>query len=163
MSDFWTQIFGNKTLEDVQEEQRLRALKMSKENPPRIMTFQQFHKRRLGGLYNLYIIWRGKQALYVGISRQNIWGRWFSRGGQEHIFNSGGQWHADFSSPIGKAIIHNRPASLRWKIELRYTPSRSLAAEEQELIQELRPLFNTIYRPSLTSKELKLYNMLTKV
>jgi hypothetical protein len=168
--DIFDQIFGKRTPEEQAETDRKNkefALKLIEDNPPLILTFDKFAKGDYeGGHRNLYIVWRSRQALYIGISRGNIWNRWFARGGQSHILiNAGGHWMADYSSPIGRAIIQNRPASMRWKIELRYIPAGvrwDLESEEARLIHELHPLFNTTYLPPLTEKELRLYRQLTK-
>jgi hypothetical protein len=109
--------------------------------------------------YNLYIVWRGKQALYVGISTNNVWNRWFGRLAP-HIRRAGNKWLEDWSSPIGSVVTHNLPASLRWKIELRYY-DRSLKTIESRLINDLRPLFNITYGPKLNKKELRLMDSLT--
>lgn len=127
--------------------------------PPVIMPFSKFAKGDYPDLdHNLYIVWRGKKALYIGISRGCIWDRWFDRNGRHIAIDGAGNWHAEYSSPIGRAIIRNRPASLRWKIELRQCDN--LTKAELELIKELRPIFNATYRPALTDKEKHLYKKL---
>lgn len=124
---------------------------------------------------NLYIVWRGKQALYVGISRDNIWNRWFL-GSRSHMIlftptdNTGKQtgpviWRG--CSLIGQAIADNLPASKFWMIELRrvsepekFSFGNHLKDTERELIRDLHPLFNTIGQPDLSEKELKLFRRL---
>lgn len=117
------------------------------------------------GLRNLYIIWLKKQALYVGIARDNIWNRWFGSNIRCHMYfaqkysgtREGGKWIG--SSPIGKAIAKNFPNSLKWRVELRHC--NRVEVVEKQLIKELRPLFNVTYRASLTDKELKLLERLS--
>lgn len=51
-------------------------------------------------------------------------------------------------STIGKEVANNLPKSLKWKIELRYYGvwnNQDLANSERLLIQELHPMYNTIY------------------
>lgn len=166
MDDFLKSFFGNKTLEEVEAENKAYEAKLIEENPPLILPFGNFAKGNYDeGHRNLYIVWRGKQALYVGIATSGIWNRWFARGGQSHILiNAGGHWIADYSSTIGRVIVRNRPAAMRWKIELRYIPCMNrwdLQSEEAKLIHELHPLFNSTYLPDLTEKERKIYKRLT--
>jgi hypothetical protein len=133
-------------------------------DPAIVMTFEKFAKGNFeAGHRNLYIVWRGKQALYVGISRDNIWSRWFA-GARSHIcINAGGHWIKGYSSPIGQAIIRNRPTSMRWKIELRHIAyPNDLHDAERQLIHDLHPLFNSTYLPPLTDKEIKIYRYLTR-
>jgi len=127
---------------------------------PLILTFDKFAKGDYDeGERNLYIVWRRQQCLYVGVSRANIWNRWFSRGIQSHIFNVGGHWRVDYSSTMGRVIIRNLPASLSWKIELRHI-TQDLREAEEKLIYQLRPLFNTMHGPAKTQREIRLSNLL---
>jgi hypothetical protein len=133
--------------------------------PPIKITFEKFARTGIKYVHhNLYIIWMKKQALYVGISRNNIWHRWFGQR-DSHIYMIDDQWIKDYSSPIGSVIVYNRPASLKWKIELQhyrtYLFDENLAEVEKGLIHKLRPLFNTTYLPYLTKKEQELARSLT--
>jgi hypothetical protein len=172
-NEIFNPLFGNKTpqeLEELDEKNRKYELKLIEENPPLVMSFGKFAKGGFEqGHRNLYLVWRGKQVLYVGIGKSGIWNRWFGRGGQSHMYFAqkysgtleGGQWVG--LSPIGRVIVHNQPASMRWKIEMRYIPFRQdLQTEERKLIHELHPLFNTTYLLPLTPKEQKIYEQLTK-
>jgi hypothetical protein len=139
-------------------------------DPTLIMPFEKFAKGDYpNGRHNLYIVWRGKRALYVGISRSGIWDRWFARGGQAHMFFAqkysgtldGGQWCG--LSTIGRVIAKNIPVSFGWKVELRHIPTLfgfELTDAEEKLIHELRPLFNVVHRQPLTEKENRLANKL---
>jgi hypothetical protein len=120
------------------------------QEPPLVMTFGKFYKGDFeGGHRNLYIVWRGKQALYVGISRRNIFNRWF--------IDPSCHWG---NTTIAQVIDGNRPASIRWKIELRHVIT-DLEKEERRLIHELRPLFNGSHRSPLSANEFRLYKQLS--
>lgn len=128
------------------------------------MTFERFFNADYDeGECNLYIVWRNEQALYVGISESNIWNRWFGNLSPHILINAGGHWRGDYSSPIGAAVVCNRPASMQWIIELRYVPTVytiprwDVKREEGKLIRELRPLFNITHRERLTDDEYALY------
>jgi hypothetical protein len=169
MSDdesLWLKLATGTELSD--EELKTLHLHRFEPHPNLIMTFERFLKYDDEGYYNLYIVWRGKQALYVGISKQNISMRWFYRGGQSHMRYvqrysgtlEGGSWVG--LSTIGQVIQNNFPKSLKWKIELReystfsWDRNEKLDAAEQRLIHELRPLFNATYRQDLSEKEQRL-------
>jgi hypothetical protein len=142
------------------------------QQPPITMTFAQFlHDSRRHSKHNLYLVWKGKHALYVGIAHEHIWTRWFNRGSQGHMlyyWTPNGKTLSG-ASPIGAVIQRNLPKSLKWKVELRHfntfswCPDERLEDAEHRLIQEFRPLFNTTYRPSFTDKENKLIERLTNV
>ena len=121
---------------------------------PLILPFKKFAKGDYDeGDRNLYIVWRGKKCLYVGISKYDIWVRWFHRNHSHIEVEADTIWHGH--SPIGQAITRNLPSSYRWKIELRYVPE-DLEAEERKLIRQLRPLFNIVYRNKLSPAENRL-------
>jgi hypothetical protein len=139
------------------------------QQPPITMTFAAFLKGRYDqtGRHNLYIVWNRKQALYVGIAKDDIRSRWFGRGGQGHMYFSqiNSAWVG--ITPIGTVIQRNFPKSLKWKIELqRYNTfswcyqHEMLDRAERRLIHELRPLFNTSHRPRFTDKENELIRKL---
>jgi hypothetical protein len=136
---------------------------------PLTLTFDQFLRQKYqADRHNLYIVRTGKQALYVGISRSDVWGRWFAGGEKSHMYfaqkysgtREGGRWLGH--SSIGQVVEFNFPRSLKWKVELRHystfswTNNEKLEEAERRLIRELRPLFNEIYRGSLTEKEIQL-------
>ena len=122
------------------------------------LTFGEFAKGNYEeGERNLYIIWRGKQCLYIGVSIDDIWIRWFHRNNRHISIVNDDAWLG--SSPIGRVIVYNLPKSLRWKIELREIPlteTADLQKAEKQLIRELRPLFNITHRQPLTPKENRL-------
>lgn len=141
--------------------------------PPITVLFSQFLEGKYADTrHNLYIIWRFKQALYVGIAKDNIWMRWFRRSSQSHMrfiqkysgTLEGGYWIGE--TLIGQIVARNLPKSLDWRVEFRHYSTRSFADErlekaEQRLIRELRPLFNGTYRGQLTKKEQKLSDYLS--
>lgn len=54
------------------------------------------------------------EILYIGISSQKIWDRWFGWNG--HIFD--GRDFLDGKSSIGEKIVDHLPDSWGWKIQL---------------------------------------------
>lgn len=123
-----------------------------------VMTFGEFADH-YDGEHNLYIVWKDKLCLYVGISRAHIWGRWFASPNQ-HVRCT----NPEYGSGIGQAIVRNMPASKNWTMELRYIDcdlrSWALEKSERELIMQLRPLFNGTHRPKFTDEEAKIHNLL---
>src|SRR4030095_3586071 len=65
--------------------------------------------------YSLYVMKNGRDdVLYIGISNQSIWDRWFGWGG--HILwieNS-----VEGNTAVGRKIVNHLPESLKWKIQL---------------------------------------------
>jgi len=107
--------------------EEITAIPLPELDPPLIMTFTKFEKGDYPDAnHNLYIVWRGKQALYIGISQANIWDRWFIRDGCHIASNGAGIWCAAYSSPIGRAIARNRPASIPYPWIRRLTSATCL-------------------------------------
>jgi len=80
------------------------------------LDFQQFHdqKYREQG-YELYVLKNGLGGiLYIGISKNDIWQRWFGWGG--HMTWDGKVIYGE--SPVGVKIENHLPDSLNWKIQL---------------------------------------------
>jgi len=80
------------------------------------LDFQQFHdqKYREQG-YELYVLKNGLGGiLYIGISKNDIWQRWFGWGG--HMTWDGNVIYGE--SPVGVKIENHLPDSLNWKIQL---------------------------------------------
>ena len=80
------------------------------------LDFQQFHdqKYREQG-YELYVLKNGLGGiLYIGISKSDIWQRWFGWGG--HMTWDGKVIYGE--SPVGVKIENHLPDSLNWKIQL---------------------------------------------
>ena len=63
----------------------------------------------------MYVVKNGNgEILYIGISTNNIWERWFGWGG--HMVWDGKVIYTE--SPIGTKIENHLPDSLKWKIQL---------------------------------------------
>ena len=84
------------------------------------ITFEDFHEYNFHEEgFVLYVLKNGlDDALYVGISRNNIWSRWFAFGG--HMI-----WDGKYiigQSAVGQKIVDQLPDSLKWKIQLWMLP-----------------------------------------
>jgi hypothetical protein len=125
------------------------------------MTFNRLMHKGISGKYNLYILRLNKDVLYVGITTDNVWRRWFG-GGISHMqlvhdyLATPQSWWTG-NSHIGTIVVRHLPKSLKWHMEVRQYAHYELKRAEAELILTLRPLFNTTYRSKdYTTKELKL-------
>jgi hypothetical protein len=122
------------------------------------LTFREFHQQ----LYEeqgfcLYVVKNGSEdTLYVGISTNDVWERWFGFGG--HL-----TWDGDIiygESPIGVRIANHFPDSLEWMIQLwslkdclefcgeelpTDLPEAAIQNLEPIMIRKLCPALNTIY------------------
>lgn len=122
------------------------------------VTFLEFHQQR----YNeqelcLYVVKNGSgDTLYVGISTNDVWERWFGFGG--HL-----TWDGDViygESPVGVKIENHLPDSLSWKIQLwslrdclefcsdelpTDLPEATIQYLEPIMIKKLSPVLNAIY------------------
>jgi hypothetical protein len=129
------------------------------------LTFYDFHehyyeirdKQFPHEFFQLYVMKNGLgDILYVGISTDCVWGRWFGWGG--HMCWDGNILRGD--SPIGVRIENHLPESLQWKIQLwtvddcrDFCASRlpdngvgmNIRDIEPVMIQKLRPALNIIY------------------
>ena len=83
------------------------------------MKFSKFMKQKYntrGEWHELYVLKGEARVLYIGISKVNIWWRWFGAP-SSHLY-----WDADdklcFSSSVGKAVVKCSPDSMNWMIEL---------------------------------------------
>lgn len=110
--------------------------------------------------YSIYIVRDNAEVLYIGISRDNIYNRWFSADYSHITKFADGTLRGD--STIGQVIVGNIPNSLQWSIDLLSiddcikllgdkSPCKSeydnnaLEKLERYLIGELAPLFNVTY------------------
>ena len=106
--------------------------------------------------YELYVMKNGLgETLYVGISKENIWNRWFGLRG--HILV--GTNYLIGESSVGRKIVDHLPESWNWKIQLwSLEDCITLCAEdlnpngrydikwlEPFMIQRLRHSLNIIY------------------
>ena len=80
------------------------------------ITFEEFHEYDYYEEgFRLYVLKNGfDDALYVGISRSNIWNRWFAFGG--HMIWDGKRIFGQ--TAVGQKIVDHLPDSLNWKIQL---------------------------------------------
>ena len=122
------------------------------------LNFKQFHEQQYReNRYELYVLKNETgNILYVGISKRDIWERWFGWGG--HM-----TWDGDViygESPIGVKIKNNMPDSLNWKIQLwtlkdclricrnelsSTAPEITIHDVEPIMIQKLSPVLNATY------------------
>ena len=120
------------------------------------LTFLQFHKQqyRENG-FELYVVTNGAgDVLYVGISKNNIWERWFGWGG--HMMWDGNVIYGE--SAIGVKIENHLPDSLNWKIQLWTLEdcikfcTKELPAETSEItIHYMEPIMIRKLSPALNS------------
>jgi len=81
------------------------------------ITFKNFFEYKYSHeeFHELYIMKNGlDEVLYIGISEQNIWNRWFGFNG--HI-RDGGNFLQGRSS-VGEKVVDYLPDSWDWKIQL---------------------------------------------
>jgi hypothetical protein len=98
----------------------------------------------------LYVVRDGSTVLYVGVSKSNVWGRWFGSYGrmQKNFYD---EWVARDS--IATHIVRNMPMSLSFEVDLWAiaesidflgSQSADLDIVENEMIVALLPKFNYI-------------------
>ena len=122
------------------------------------ITFKDFYEYKYheAGFHELYIMKNGlEEILYIGISSQNIWNRWFGLNG--HIMDD--VRYMIGVSAVGKKIVNHLPDSWDWKIqlwtladcvkfcsdELNPNGKYNIKMLEPFMIQKLHPSLNTIY------------------
>ena len=119
--------------------------------------FETFHNQDfVEEGYDLYVMKNGLgDTLYVGISKQSIWTRWFGWNG--HILWS--ENAIEGITPVGRKIVDHFPDSLRWKIQLwtledclafckDVLPTINISSVdfiERYMIQKLSPILNGSY------------------
>ncbi len=146
------------------------------------LDFLQFHEQQYREKrYELYVRKNGLgDILYIGISKSNIWERWFGWGG--HMTWDGKVIYGE--SPIGVKIENHLPESLNWKIQLwtlddcvsfcnDMLPTRlnfTIQFLESFMIQKLTPILNVTYnlnpgkdRMSKSEREKKREDELDKI
>jgi hypothetical protein len=100
-----------------------------------------------------------EQALYIGISTDSIWHRWFGSGNGHMIIDFDGEIHG--ASHIGHVIENNFPLSWEWNLDLLTEEdcAKILAEEsddkdltkldivflEIEMINRFSPLYNVLH------------------
>ena len=133
------------------------------------MTFKEFAKgewcdNNKGCEYSLYMVKDGNDALYIGISHDHIYNRWFNPG-RAHMPGLRYKISDWCFSTIGRRIADNRPESEQYTIglftldEVRellqteikelnlYSPAMDLEYCEELLIAKMEPFDNTTCNP----------------
>jgi hypothetical protein len=118
------------------------------------LTFQAFHDQKYSKQqFCLYLVKNGDNSvLYVGISTNDVWERWFGWGG--HMTWDGKVIYGE--SPIGVKIENHLPDSLRWNFQL-WTLEDCVEFCKEELpgdrskatIREIEPIMIRKLSPSL--------------
>jgi hypothetical protein len=114
----------------------------------------------------LYVVKNETKVLYVGISHQGIWNRWFSRLGHMPT-NAYGEHY--YTSLIAREILEKEPESMKWIIELwtkedciRFINDESIKCApdaikidslEPRMIEKLKPFWNSTYAQYLRPLE----------
>lgn len=128
------------------------------------ITFKEFYEDRYlkDEFHELYVMKNGlNQILYVGISNQNIWNRWFGWNG--HIIGDARQMIG--ASKVRQKIVDHLPNSWNWKIQLwtlndcldfcakEINPhgKYSIKLLEPFVIQKLQPIMNVSLNQSPTA------------
>lgn len=108
------------------------------------------------GFHELYVLKNGlNETLYIGISSENIWNRWFGPRGHVMV----GHNYLIGESSVGRKVVDHLPDSWEWKIqlwtlenckafcanELNPTGRYDIQWLEPIMIQKLRPSLNVIY------------------
>jgi hypothetical protein len=121
------------------------------------MTFKDFYQTDWDeGQHELYILKRGSDVLYIGISERGIWNRWFG-GRSSHILSN--LWGEKFpGSEVGRAVLENALESADWIMELwtvqdcadflteySHLKFTSIRQVEPFMIEELKPSLNVIF------------------
>jgi len=120
-----------------------------------------------GRNYRLYVVRKGKNILYVGISEDHIWNRWFG-GGTSHMWFAqkysgtleGGSWQGN--SRIGIEIQHNFPKSNKWLFDF-WTLKEALDFMKTDYIynEEYNAFIIGIHRLSIKDVEPEMINFLS--
>jgi hypothetical protein len=122
------------------------------------ITFREFFEYEYphDEFYELYIMKNGlDEILYIGISSENIWNRWFGMRG--HILV--GTNYLVGETPVGGKVVDHLPDSWAWKIQLwTFEDCKEYCADqlnpngrytikwlEPLMIQKLRPSLNLTY------------------
>jgi hypothetical protein len=123
------------------------------------ITFYDFyHRNYKKGNFSLYVLRDGKTVLYVGISKVDIWDRWFGNlTPHMEVFKT--EKHQVFrgNTRAGRSVAENYPESIKWTVELwtvddckEYLLSfgvdktylSDLLSVEREMIRQRKPLYN---------------------
>src|SRR6266545_3307801 len=120
------------------------------------LDFSQFHEKKYREhRYGLYVLKNGLgDVLYVGISKNDIWERWFGWGG--HMMWDGNVIYGE--SPIGVKIENHLPDSLKWKIQLwtledciKFCRKELPGYKFEKTVYDIEPIMIRILSPALNS------------
>jgi len=125
--------------------------------------------------FTLYMVFKGSECLYIGITTNNPFNRWFNNGYSHCLINIYGELQGQ--STIGKMVAESMPGSNKWEIQLWTTkdciewlvlnrPEKYKRLKEADIhslepiiIQEFKPsenvIFNTRVDGSLNSPQIK--------
>jgi len=127
----------------------------------KIVMFSEFYKGEFDDIgYELYFVRDSdSKAMYIGISRNSIWHRWFG-GGASHMDMNANQ-RLFGTSTIGQIIEKRFPASWDWTIELwtkedcikvlaeeiegKNTDRINIESLEPFMINKFEPLYNVMH------------------
>jgi len=77
--------------------------------------FSDFIRHNYQDEFCLYILRNSEDSpLYIGISRGDVWERWFGYGGHITL----GRFGPIPTSHVGRKVLDHHPESMNWKIEL---------------------------------------------
>jgi hypothetical protein len=108
----------------------------------------------------LYVVRDRRDFLYIGVSKKNVWGRWFNQSRGRMRKDVYGNWVTH--DAIGAYIARNLPGSLKWQVDLwridecadfLQTPSTYLFSVESFMIAALLPRINRQGNTSIFSAE----------
>lgn len=127
----------------------------------RALTFSEFYKGDFEDIgYELYVLRDSdNKAMYIGISRNSIWHRWFGGGASHMTINTGEQFYG--ASYIGQVVERRFPSSWDWVIELwtkddclgilrkefegKDADRINIEALEPYMINKFEPLYNVMH------------------
>lgn len=81
------------------------------------MKFQEFFNGNYedNDDHEIYVLTSDREILYIGISKANIWNRWFGNFGRMWKDEDGKFQYSDL---VSKEVVDNFPDSLAWSIQL---------------------------------------------
>ncbi len=124
------------------------------------LKFSEFYKGQFADDgYELYIVKdNNEKIMYIGISRDSIWHRWFG-GGQSHMdTNTDGKIYG--KSYIGEVVKRRFPSSWDWIIELWTTEDCLKACEAEFSGKDINKIEIESIEPYMIVKFEPLYNVM---
>ncbi len=122
------------------------------------LTFAEFYKGDYEDLgYELYVVKDIEENfMYIGISQQSIWLRWFGGGTSHMEVGSGGRIYG--VSTIAKVIERRFPISWNWTIELMTKEDCLNILNDIPIDRNLERMSIKDIEPHMINKFLPLYN-----